>query len=153
MQHQGDLLKASQICLLLEPSMSDSLRHVKTADTPWIRSLNETRGKPLKSALNKHRIEVASFSRQQETKIRSKSSFLSNDRKLRPISSLKTSSAQDYLRVKTSCDVNRSSAKIQQYAEDLLADYIKKSFQELQNSSNTKIECKQPGFYIDLNII
>ena len=126
--------------------MSDSIRHVKTMDTPWIRSLHESRSKPLKSALNKHKVEVASFSRQQDGKIRSKSSFLGNERKPRPVSSLKTTSAQDYLRVKTSCDVNRSSSKIQQFAEDLLAEHIKKSFQQLQNSSETKIDQKQPGF-------
>ena len=114
--NSGDLLKASQICLLLEPSMSDSIRHVKTTDTPWIRSLNDSRSKPLKSALNKHKIEVASFSRQQDGKVRSKSSFLGNERQQK-----KTTSAQDFLRIKTSCDVNRSSSKIQQFAEDLLA--------------------------------
>ena len=153
----GDLLKASQICLFLESTMSESLKQVKTADTPWIRSVNtdvmrKSSSKPLKSALNKHKIEVSSFSARPKNenennfhRIRSKSSLVttSNNQNHRPVSQMKTTSVlQEYLRTKTNSNLDtRCYSNIQQYAEDLLADHINKSYQE----QFQKNDYKQPG--------
>jgi hypothetical protein len=162
----GDLLKASQICLFLESTMSESLKQVKTADTPWIRSVNtdvmmrKSSSKPLKSALNKHKIEVSSFSTRPKNenennfhRIRSKSSLVttSNNRNHRPVSQMKTTSVlQEYLRAKTNSNLDtRCYSNIQQYAEDLLADHINKSYQE----QFQKNDYKQPGITIKLVII
>lgn len=142
---KGDLLKASQVCLAMEQTMSDSFRHVKTADTPWIRSMNESHSKPLKSALNKHKIETASFSTKKNEffkKTRCQTSLMT-ERKCRVVSQLKTTSAQDY---RTNDNHGLSVSRLQQYAEDLLADHIRKSFQEMKNSTDNsnKIENKLP---------
>lgn len=95
--------------------------------------------------MNKHKVEVATFASQNESlfKGRSKTSLV-NDRKCRTVSHMNTASVQEYLRTKTSCDFNKNSSKLAQYAEDLLGDHIKKSFQDLKNSS-TDAKNQQPG--------
>ncbi|CAF0716688.1 unnamed protein product [Brachionus calyciflorus] len=117
---KGDLLKAKQIFLVLNSSLSNSIKHVKSSDTPWARSKSS---KPCRSVLIKNKIEPECYIKSQLSPSRTNYSC-------RQSATSRTFNSRSPLRSKSSSYINKLVFELdkdpsifKQFAEDLIKEH------------------------------